>query len=363
MCNYSSKNKADYRKHLKTNKHRLALLDVNQMPQPSHSKATVVATVVASRKSSSNIQNKIEIKSRSKKIMTRDKYGHMLDPNGFSCSFCDDKFTRKDALRRHIRTCSKKILAEKDKEYQIELRKRDEEILRKNQALGKYEEELYYFKQILNLSENNNNNNVSAFNFINKTYTKAGPLQTLTYEEFAKANTIQYIDSDTMSYEDKLAQDLIYSHRHKMLGKYIGEVIVSLYHKDDPMEQSLWNTDISRLKYVVRLNSDNKDRWSADMNGDYTKKTLIEPVVDRAKDILMSYRNKYCDDKGKSLSFDMYGQRMKDSLSVLEIVRGIDNEKVQKEVLKYIAPHFNNNKFKIRDKSKKKHKNKSKSSR
>lgn len=335
-CNYNTKNKSDYQKHCKTQKHISKEIISRSGPQQIHN---IPTTSTAS---------------------DRDDFA---DPKGRTtiCPFCGDLYSRRDSLKRHQATCSRKFVFDEQKKFKLELKKKDgeiekrdeklkqknKEIRRKNKELAKYEDELHYFRQILQMTEGKNSSNVSMFNYINKNYTKAEPLKGLTYEEFAEVNQIQYIDND-MSYEDKLAQDLIYSHRHKILGKYIGNVLVSLYKKEDPMEQSLWTTDSTRLKYIVRRDYKKTSRWMTDLNGEYINAQLIEPVTFRMKDILHNYRDRWCCSDTK-LSFDDYGNKMKESLAVLEIARNIDNKKVSKEVLKYIAMHFNLNKMKIKN--------------
>lgn len=378
LCKYKTKNKTDYKKHCKTKKHKL-------LSQPLQ-KTSIKATKMPPRCHQDATKKIAKKSSISQTTVDRDKHGHRIVPNGFICPSCGDSFVRKDSLKRHTYRCFKTREKEKDikaqlelKRYKDELLKKEEELVRKNRelkraldereralddkekALDDKDEQIHYYKQILDLTDSKKSHGMSAFNYINANYTDAEPLKALSYEEFADANEIQYINDDkSVSYEDKLAQDLIYSHRHKLLGKYIGQVIVSLYYKDDPKKQSLWNTDISRLKYVVRCDGERRNRWAADLNGDYTKDKLIEPVMKKVKHIMMTYRRKYCDDDEDedNMSFNEYGQKMQDSLAVLEILNGIDNEKTQKEVLKYIAPYFNDKKSRIEDGKKKNSKKK-----
>ena len=43
---------------------------------------------------------------------------------------------------------------------------------------------------------------------------------------------------------------LVYNYENKNLHKYLGDFIIGHYKKDNPSEQSMWSSDVSRLTYL-----------------------------------------------------------------------------------------------------------------
>lgn len=335
-CNYTTKDNGNYKRHLKSKRHREG---VNKFPPKTLRKPSEKCTTAKAidRKMKSTIGT------------------------SFKCHFCDAKYTRTDNLKRHEAKCSHKQLKEsktevKNKEKIIkqqnkEYKKRLEE---KDKALSRYEEELHYFKQILQLSEESGSKNISTFNFINKNYKTAQPLQAITYEKFVASNEIQYTDPNSdKSYNDKLIEDIIYSHRHNILDSYLGNTIVNLYKTKNPNDQSIWSTDQARLKYVIRqCIGDELVRWVADSKGVSTSNILIDPLSSKLKDVLISYKNRYClTKKNKKYTLDQQRAMIEDELSIMEIRRDIDNKRLHKNLLRYMAPYFSTDTLNIINKS------------
>ena len=52
--------------------------------------------------------------------------------------------------------------------------------------------------------------------------------------------------------DEKIVEDILSYKRHNTLVKYLGEIIISIYKKDNPNEQSLWNSDSTRKNYLLR---------------------------------------------------------------------------------------------------------------
>jgi hypothetical protein len=344
-CGFTSKNKTDYTRHCLSIKHKYNAISDDLVPPKNHRKPT------------------------DKRAVGNDIY---------SCEFCGSKYTRLDSLKRHQTKCSFWKLSEKEKIIKIKekiikdknkmLTSKDKTIQNKEKAIRKqtrdhkkeilkYQEELHYFKQILKLSEEKGNANVSAFSYISNNYTNADPLEKITYEKFIENSEIQYTDPDSdKSYNDKLIEDMIYSHRHNMLDKYLGDTIISIYRSDNPDRQSIWSTDQARLKYVIRQCVDGEMvRWVADCKGVNTTKMIIEPLSQQLQDALFAYQNRYCiAQNNQKYTYEQQQNMMRDNLSIMEIRRDIDNKKLHNSLLKYMAPFFSTDKLHIKNKDKKK---------
>ncbi len=313
-CFYETKKRSDFNKHLKTRKHNSCLMTLKNKKKISLRKSSDTVTELCSG----------DVASEEKPL--------------FLCSFCETNYSRLDNLKRHEVKCSKRIIYEKDKELQ-----------KQNNKLLKCEQELHYFKQIIQLSEKKEDTSISKFKFINKNYNTAGPLKKITYDDFAQINQIKFIDndkknfiSDRKTYNEKLIEDVLYSYRHDILDSYIGEAIVKMYKNFDPSNQSIWITDQSRLKYVIRTCDDRDNTyWTADKNGKNTNRYLVSPIIKEIKKLLIEYQSKYCTPcDGIEYSFDYQEKMMKDSEDICQIVRDIDDEKLNKKILKFISSEF-----------------------
>lgn len=324
-CNFETKNKTDYKRHCSTTKHRKRWKNFEEAPPINHTQPTHKSHKVKHKKKFVSVEKSVSV-----------------------CPFCGDEFSRKDSLKRHKVSCSQKKLQEKE-----EIIKSNQRTMRKlnrdhKKTVTKYEDELHYFKQILQLSEESGSKNVSAYNYISQNYQAAQPLTAITFERFVRNNKIQYAQSDK-SYNEKLIEDIIYSHKHGILDKYLGSTIVEMYMTKNPDEQSIWSTDQARLKYVIRqCIGDEMVRWVADSKGVNTAKMLIDPLSSKIKKILNTYNTKYYIPKeSESYSLNEQKDMMEGHLAIMEICRDIDNKKIHRNLLKYMAPFFSTEKLHI----------------
>ena len=52
------------------------------------------------------------------------------------------------------------------------------------------------------------------------------------------------------------------------LPEILGKAIVEEYKKDDPNDQSMWSSDVSRLTFIVKsVMGKSKSKWVSDKNG------------------------------------------------------------------------------------------------
>ena len=120
FCFYETKKRSDFNKHIKTRKHIAYLITFKNKKKISLRKSSHTAT-----------------KIRPTEPIPDEK-------PAFLCAFCDTNYSRLDNLKRHEVKCSKRIIYEKDTELQ-----------KQNNKLLKCEQELHFFKQIIQLSDEN----------------------------------------------------------------------------------------------------------------------------------------------------------------------------------------------------------------
>lgn len=364
ICEYSTKDSSNWKRHINSKKHENNM-DYHKFSTDLHRFAPTKGA-------------KLEKKSRKTKSHS----------NFLICPHCGEGFTRSYTLKRHIeerceinklKTQNKEIQnksVKQDLQHKIEIR--DKEIELKDRAIDHYEKELVYTRQLLQISTEKGNKNISNYNYINKTFPDTDPLKKISYKVFVKNNQIRYInngddenenENDTITsesddkssynsrdinrknkpYNEQVVEDVLYSYEHDILDNYIGGAIVKEYKDPDPSKQAIWITDASRLKYIIRAHDEKEvPRWLADIQGIKTDKLLIAPIINTLKRLLILYQKKYCTiRKNHKYSYDEQQKIMQTNISIANVIGDMDDGKITKQVLHYLAKHFTINKKSI----------------
>lgn len=289
LCKYVSYDKSNYNRHIKSQSHIQNTSSVDSM-------LTVVDC---------NDQPKIS-------------YNKVRE---FICQNCGIELSSSSSLSRHRnKYCSKsnidvvldelKEIKEKNKEIQTEL------------------------KCLKNSNTTNNTYNISIKKYIQQNCTEAPPLTKLN------DYSIMYEDDDIM------LNNLVYYYNIKLLPQYLGDFIVKYYKKDNCSQQSIWNSDVSRLTYFIKeLLSNKKSIWNHDYKGIKTKEYIIDPMLKYIKDTIDNYISQLTDII-KKLNNNEYEKIIQKHVSICHVLRYIDND-LADDINKYIAPHFQLNKNEI----------------
>lgn len=301
-CNYATTNWSNFNKHIKTKKHLLNTDD----------------------NSDSDINN-----NNTKNTIVDKKY---------TCSYCEKEFKFASSLSKHKKSrCKIKgtKITDNDKIEQLE------ELKAQMNYLAETNKQLIeYIKNNQNSKTVNKtiiNNNISIRNYVQQNYLNAPPLQPL------KDYTIIENDPELLEDEDlKFIDILIEKYNSNQLPQYLGDYVIKFYKKNDPKQQSLWNTDTSRLTYIVKqlFNNKNSD-WIVDKKGIKTASCIVEPMLGHIKPILEKFKNDNLNPNLFVLSSYLENEiRSKNIKTVVLIVRDIDNKSLTNSIIKYIAPYF-----------------------
>ena len=148
------------------------------------------------------------------------------------------------------------------------------------------------------------------------------------------------IKNNDIKDDDKIIPILIYNYNHKTINEYLGDMLIQIYKKQDPNQQAVWNTDYTRLNYLIKELIDNSTSdWIVDKKGIKTKKYLINPLLGYIKPMLLAYQNKIFNKINEGNS-NQCEKRMNDMSTIAEIIRTIDDGNLGNGILKYISPHF-----------------------
>ncbi|AYV81448.1 MAG: zinc finger protein [Harvfovirus sp.] len=278
----------------------------------------------------------------------------MQDPNVPRCEFCNHIFSHTSGLSKHKKNCGSKDdnqklaikLETECKLYKAEIEKLRDRI-EEERKLSKFEierlrektdDELKSYKtEIEKLrdklenqlrSGNVNITNVlstNALNFVTNHYNNAPEIQKFT--------SLELLGVDDLA----TAETAIYHYKHKTHAKWIGDVIVTEYRKkNNPSDQSLWNTDTSRLAYIVRETINRVLIWCVDKEGIKTSEYLIKPILDKIKAAIQFF----IIDSGKKMEGDDNAKILKLMEMGGEFMNAIDDGSLNKSILRHIAPAF-----------------------
>jgi len=245
-------------------------------------------------------------------------------------------------LSKHINTCKSKQredneLKNKIKELnaQLELFKTENkhyiDTVDHYKAENQHQlEETNYYKQLLREAGGLVKKSVSSLTYVVDNYDNAPALQIISVDEFKKIEES----------EKKIVEEILSAYKHKTLDKYLGTYIVKIYKKDDPQAQSIWNTDDSRLTYLIRELLNNKtSNWIIDKKGIKTKEYLIVPLLDCIKKLLISYQQNLVMPGLKHNAVEVEFI-LENNKKISELVNDIDDDVITKDVLKYISTHL-----------------------
>jgi hypothetical protein len=221
-----------------------------------------------------------------------------------ACPFCDQNFAHPSGLSRHKKTCKfdrtititreeleHKLMEATEKEKtKWQLMEKDRLIQEKDNLLREKEKQIEFLKDndiffkesqktsnaTLNTSMNVADKSMSALTFLTTHFKKTPVLNKLTH------NGVKQL----LKFNTHLSERLISYNNNNTLDHYIGDAIIAHIHTDNPEDQSVWNSDVARLTYLIRTLVGNKHVWERDPKGEKFIKFVIQPVLDYLKGYL-----------------------------------------------------------------------------
>jgi len=227
------------------------------------------------------------------------------------CKFCSCIFSRRSALTKHYKICPLKD---------------DRELLIKIDHL---EETITHLKELSQSANNVALQSMSALKFLTKNYK---PDELIPYDP-------DLLQGDTD--DDDFIGILVLKQRQKQLHKFIGDAIITYYQKENPKDQSLWSSDISRLNYIISEVYDGKQRWVIDKNALRIRDIIIRPTLKKLDATLISYATKK--DK-RNMNAEETATLLRRRYWCIEIHKHIESREIENTIMTYITPQFYLNK-------------------
>ena len=137
-----------------------------------------------------------------------------------------------------------------------------------------------------------------------------------------------------------VAEKLIVLYSNDKFIDYICSVIHNAYKTEDPLDQTIWSTDVSRLVYIVRITLEKENKWEYDKKGVRIKQSIIDPLLDEVQDIMIEYVEKIHTLSKSNAKIDYLKK-----LELVNIAKTIIHElknrlSIKNRIIKALAPMF-----------------------
>lgn len=384
LCSYETHNKTNFARHRSSNKHKQKVESlINETPENASTKITQKTCEICGKFLSRPDSQKRHMTSCLKKYrkkMTKkneENFEPESDSNGSTdshrarnprhnttkpqictkrstlkkskkshrgliCNFCGLLFSRLDSLTRHQKSCGMKQMTALRGEVKIE--KYKTELKYKDKQIHKYKQEVAYFKNLLNMSGGITSKAVSSTSHIVNNHDSAPPLEKLRMKDLQKILNIEELPLNLNG--EGFIDKVISAHNSGTAGQFLGDLIINMYKKEDPDEQSIWATDTSRQTYLIKkpgTNADETSRWVVDKKGRQTIKYIIDPIVKKVSNLTDEYHQKHVPDvSDPEVNVRELDQEhiMFVNENCMKLKKDIKDKKLHKDILKYISGHF-----------------------
>jgi hypothetical protein len=342
ICNYETDTQFCFSKHKKTTKH-------NEKVNKTSADSINIPT-----KFQPNSEVKIE---QQKKV--------------FTCCFCEKTYTTNSNLAKHKKSCDEKnnliqtyeqtiINYKKESAVKEKLHKKDMEIQNNEISFQKalndqLKQEIVTLNNVINGSGKVYLSSISALKYAIKKFPEAPQLESV--KDFASItynvptedddNDERFIDIDDQieNNKDDFIDSIICKFEKQTLTRFVGDIIIKTYKKEDKTQQSLWNSDTSRLTYVIReLLNDNKIDWTIDKKGIKTTECIINPLLEYIKKLLNDYIQTNAITNINMIDMKYYEPKLIKMNKLTKICDHINTGQLADGILSYITPNFYLNK-------------------
>jgi len=322
-------------------------------------------------------------------LQTQNHIKNVPSDNKFFCDCCSKSFKYQSNLSRHKKTCNNnennndnnviienlllkqkvKFLEEKetilkekkDLESKLLKEKVENKLLKQHNEkettlLKKHKKEISHEKdkQIEFLQQANiektravQTSNMNAITFASMYYNKTLKMAGVDIKAKYIDNGLRalpdmkiWIKESPELAEQYVAEKLIVLYSNEKFVDYICNIIKNAYKTENPMDQTFWSTDVSRLIYIVRSTIKKKDAWIYDKKGLKIKQSIIDPLLDEVNDILVKYIEKI-----NKLSYSDTKMDYLKKLELVNVAKVILHElknrlSLKNQIIKELAPMF-----------------------
>lgn len=346
LCEYSTDDRGNFYKHKHSKKHLENVVQLTKTTT-SHVKITSNNAINAIDDIKTITIGKVPTTKKSKKCK------RILE-----CPVCKKKYKHQSSLYRHKKQCDVNNhqnfdhFMDKFREYEFIIEKQKWEM---EKAIMEKEKAILETKLEYESKENREARDFIKSGRMAPTYLSVKNFVLQNFPDAPALECLKDYDDSMESYkmiqneEYDLLDVLMYYNEHGQLHKYLGDFLKANYKKTDPSKQSIWNSDASRLNYIIKeIISDKKSSdWYSDKSGVKTKQYIIDPLINYIRELVVNHTKNLNDCIQELMETDEmtkedhieYNNKFEEMGKVVKLQSKIDNDLGQ-EILRYIAPLF-----------------------
>jgi uncharacterized C2H2 Zn-finger protein len=320
-CNYLTDDKGNWSRHKQSKKHlKNVENDINLKKEESEAKSKDKKVTKSYHKITNSVTSPVtksyhKITNESSDSEKSNSDTESLNNDRFNCPHCDKSFSYKSGLSRHINHMCPKNLPDKKL---IDVLKQQNEELKKDKE---------YLKNTTSDAVAAVKFSTSALSFIMQNYSNAPLLKAMP----------NYLAIKNDCGERELAVVVCEFYKDGTLVRYLAQFFLDYYKKEKPEEQTFWNTDCSRLSYIVHTIVGDEPSWIADKKGVKLKEQVIKPLFDNIEKELYDFIKNPKNIKDINVI---------NSCSLL--IQDIQSSVICDELIRFLAPHFQLSNYKSR---------------
>jgi hypothetical protein len=329
ICNYETEDASNFVRHNNSTKHLLKTILFTNNKRTAKLLKTKEILAINKINKMANVEIIQEHEEKEPKTL-------------YKCEGCNGTFKNKGSFSRHkLHRCPNLAYRKKSPSNNItksvlieQLKQKDAELQKKDEELKQHKDDKKYFKTLVDkagvLAQTNATNvskSINAITFLTQHYSNAPALEIVSEDRY-----LEIADKKV-----PLCETLIHYYREKRLDIYLGEYVVLFYKKDNPKDNSVWVTDITRSTFYIKENMD----WVVDKVAQKVGAKIIDPMLDYIKENLKIFNdreNKLTKDMKQSV--EEMGVHVLNNSDGVDIVRLIDKGLLKKSIIKCIAPCF-----------------------
>ena len=268
------------------------------------------------------------------------------------CNYCSAEFDTQAGMLRHQNKCKNDEIAQLKMQLEmlLEQKKKDDEITQLQNKLQLeqkdkmvLEAKLESKEEIIEILKNQSNTtntiatkSVSALTYLATKHKNAPPLKQVKYED---AKKLLECDKD-----DDLTKKILGKYGIGRLDEFIGDIIVNHYKKDNPEEQSIWNSDASRLTFLIKDIVGKKSEWIKDKKGMKLRELVIKPILSLVEKLVKDWQTEQEYISIDDLDREQMDDRMSDTTNAIGVLKDIASNKLGEDISKNLSPRFGLNK-------------------
>jgi len=178
----------------------------------------------------------------------------------------------------------------------------------------------------------------SLIKYLMEHHQSTPPMKRINTQECVDILRIDYKCPEDNKNKYSLEKKLIYHFKYNIFVQNISKSILKLINHKDPQNQQIWNTDITRQNYVVKIS---QTKWNSDIAGIRFTNFIIKPLLDSIHNLINVYRTTSVEKENvQDKSHNEFICHIEYIKLILSFECALENDSFIKPILKFITPYI-----------------------